>query len=1480
MEKCSHSHFTFFFFFLTFFLSSCGTIVQLNDLSEIRVSQNSNEYLLLDYFFAGPNLTYELSGSYLNNLQSPIPSISQRMTLYSSFQKAASNLPPNNFQLIQQNAVYRNIIYTLEGQLLSFWDISDLMSIKLLSAQAISGGKLLGFYQIYDSVNSGFMILQNISNGYLVSFYNETEPYKVSLVAGLQITIETDMELTGFSVYPIFNDIFTFILVKSQIYVIKFNPQNSTASIYYIFNSTSLQANSFSPIYFYYDSLNGYICDAENGVFALNLGNFFSEAIMTFNVNLLLRIPLSLGEIYSCTCNSQNLFVGTSQGIVDYKVPDMTFAQEYDRDLEKYENLELEGLSRLESVWNRISGYFTSNISTNFRIYNPTETYYGHLALSEYTTNLFGTEALLCETPPYTWIDGLPFFIFSTPNYLYVYQYNLPAMTTVAINNNYTFVGNLKVSNSKDEIIVPVTIYATDPTSMEIYNWRGLYLGNGYQQPYQINLYASIRIEENSGELYLPLSNYFSGQNISYSLSPFQQTDSGNITVINPPKYLLASSISVTPKLSFSPVLIMSENNFIQLLVAIPTDSAESYVFSFDNNGIPTLSHQISCTNSSMTSSNGVTFVYYIRYLIIECIFQDPSTGVYDVDWDIYTFETSYEYKYLRTHKWFQILNSAKIISLCMWNIAALRGDQVEIYSLNATDTTLTALPSINTNSIIGIPQFMPIDIATIYPGSCWSLYAYDFDAGLIWMNLTSFQAPYQVTVLGIAGSVKDIYTKITYANNKIYIISPQSEASNSFVAAEIPFHYTISGLEYLPIFPECIYTSISADYRFVAVLCENIKSNQIMIFDSFDFTFENLYAAVPISRVGSACIFYSNSIALLYVYEGESLQTYVLAQSVDNFMPPSSSSLLPSYSQTEVVWAKIEFNFTSPVTEEQTFDFMLTAENGYRNKTTIISIDLVPRGTVVLANADFDLSSSNLTSGNTIEVLKTQITENVPLQAVKGNNIKFGVFDTKKDDLMMDEQDCSAVSPICIASKYNLNEAIWQNHSSYDSCAFENTFYVSGSNEIFEYNLSAYPYSLKNIYNLSQIREAFLTNCYKIYTTPIQGILIASCYVYPAQNSMYPTIYLFVINLNDLPNSTLVPQTYLAASIEVADQQPCPLIYVYNLQCIDIYELQPANSTYTLVWISNINSEEIGVSMLQINSIMYLNQTDIILSDISSGFLWIKASISNRNKISYELYGQYTFPSRFIDDKSYYTSAALLSDQKTILATENNGKALLINICDAGLIAKSEFPQLADETNEWMYSLYVYEPQTLALYPISNSTFLWIRVLNYSESFDNCVYTDIPIGTDLNYFGQLKIFVTQETAVSLRFILLLQYTNSIQYSIILGEIRLSPIATFAPIEGFSAKTLKLVGYIDESGSQEAVGKFGLQWGKSKGEEKTSSHLDWYSRWYVWVSIIGGITLVVVALIIAIKKRRKRRRLVSISLLSIDKQYRYSISDL
>lgn len=156
-----------------------------------------------------------------------------------------------------------------------------------------------------------------------------------------------------------------------------------------------------------------------------------------------------------------------------------------------------------------------------------------------------------------------------------------------------------------------------------------------------------------------------------------------------------------------------------------------------------------------------------------------------------------------------------------------LRGNQIEVYNFapEISQVTLTSIGIIDSDSFPLFEEFEPIEIVQDY--YC-ELLVYDFSNGLVVIGLADDFDSFNFTSKGLIGNIQNSEVKMAYNCSRLVITPTGSNSDYGLVMLD-----RITNLvSTFPVMPGCSYSSISITLNFIAVFCDDILDNRVLVFD------------------------------------------------------------------------------------------------------------------------------------------------------------------------------------------------------------------------------------------------------------------------------------------------------------------------------------------------------------------------------------------------------------------------------------------------------------------------------------------------------------------------------------------------------------------------------------------------------------------------------------------------------------------------
>ena len=392
-------------------------------------------------------------------------------------------------------------------------------------------------------------------------------------------------------------------------------------------NATYLGVKQLKPVSLDFYNGIGYYCDSLLGVFEFSLANLTSTP-PTFPIVNELYEPLSFGSIFSCTLNSNGGFftVDTTGGTAVYSLPNLNQVYIYPFNASNPVN----PIYGMYSTFGYTAGYVNTQVTVKskksnvvtFRIYSNSVSYLNSLVIDLYLQSILLND--LSNTNPaftlYQSNSGSTFIIINGGLKLLVYLIEPGSILTFPPQPKpYTYSGTLTVTNGRISVNYPVGINGVSPNSTMIYPIKGLYPGL-YPAYTSYSLYV-LSVNQTTFTTYVPLSNYYTGCNVTYNL--INTTQNNYLTFTIPSKSQLLTTVNVSNVPSVIPTIFtLTSNSNFDIIAVIASNNAAIYMY--QNNALLAGPFSLGSGNPSLNVTQVVLYQGDVYYFILEC------SGVYN----------------------------------------------------------------------------------------------------------------------------------------------------------------------------------------------------------------------------------------------------------------------------------------------------------------------------------------------------------------------------------------------------------------------------------------------------------------------------------------------------------------------------------------------------------------------------------------------------------------------------------------------------------------------------------------------------------------------------------------------------------------------------------------------------------------------------------------------------------------------------------
>lgn len=686
------------------FLLVSFVVSQALPLMDFHIGKAENLTVALSDFTTGNLDSFSLSGSFnISNAQ--VPFITTSLIFSTRFTKKYSG---SQLSLI----VLDDILYSVWENGLVLYDISQISNIREILVLEYSENPVVNLFPV--SLFTG---------KFLISF-EETGVFQVLNLTSTEeiIKMRVQLKMANPLSCSFINDldyVWAFAYNSSYIEVVRFDLLISfTSSLYGNISSADLFNITEIVGFIVYQQL-GFVCDTNEGIFIF----YIQAALQKPTVIELIqnfRHPLMFGSIFSCYAEGNVLSVATSQGVAVYNLPFLGYLKNY---------------------YTKNSGAVQANLNYTIAASN------NHLQVYDNGLNI-GQALIMSQDYLYTSFKLLGnLLILNEKKELVFYNITSPSIKFFPQAGNYVYTGIVSVNKS----VFPIKVLGSDESG--IFNYTGPYLDSGYQQPKIIAEY----IYNFSYELTLPISNYFSGNNLNYNFI----SSLGNALVLE--KLVRVQSYSIDflydSLMATTGMLILGSANSLEILNL----------------------NSFSLLNAVQIPINGTLVSYTANntQVIIESF---TPQGLYQ---NYY----SRQGELLNSFSLDFIQNSTKLLSSNSY-VFALRGGCIDIYASNLQ------------MSLCGNTINPPISLTILDIAICNGLCVLDLFYGLLVFD-------YGVNTYKVI-NLPDKNSLALEANEEFLIVFTTSEA----------YVFDIEDFSYNSILMPCAPRSVSLSNSFLAVHC------------------------------------------------------------------------------------------------------------------------------------------------------------------------------------------------------------------------------------------------------------------------------------------------------------------------------------------------------------------------------------------------------------------------------------------------------------------------------------------------------------------------------------------------------------------------------------------------------------------------------------------------------------------------------------
>lgn len=1184
----------------------------LNSLEDLQFQSGETIAIALSTYIVGNNLTFALSGNFTtlegNVLPDlPAPSLHQRLTHHTRTAKPYPSLSNGQIGFVSDPSS-DSVYFNAAGSFVYAW---NLQTVTYLGSFAATGS-VVGIYAISASGSCTVLVLSYKKQQVVfeaAAFVQELgffpdEGFKVYFaMASAPLGTYIEKRKSYFYAYIWGQDaqgsglLTTYrISLSSAQTVIKLNS----------LTAASLSLPGFSPVGFTTLDSNGILCDQENGVLVLDVARWVKSSGRPI-VYSRFSDPTYYGRIVACSLAEDTLYVTTEKSQLVYAIEELGFGggdqiwlvceftpdeSEESRHIASATGLLIApDLGLIASVLQ-----YANSSDFSLRVLNNNNLYFGNGFITlEASLCSLGLDS--CVSPPAYTI--LPFkdyqarLVVDTLSSIQVFTLWMYAELLIEadITSTYRYIGEIQVDRAGEEIVkVPFSLIAWDAIGNFLYTTRNTTPDSGFTAPTEV-IHKLNSMDGLATVIYLPLSNYFSGHLVQYSLSLLPSPSNANLTY---PAPVALNSTYVFPAVQAAPFLSSLQFAEFTLLAVLSSNQITLFDASSSASLTPLSSLSPSQPGYSITQCTTVIQLFSsVTWVVVESERQIERGYAYI--WDIFnvsrpeapnwtasvTMESVDRFGKLQGRD--QLLFSQRTDSIFVGEIQENNGNTVFI-SLHSVTATSAQIPSLH-----------PVDFTVDFGDE--RLYVYDQHYGLI-QFLPSTSGMYVGNLSGIPLSPSP-HTVRLYLHDSLLMLLDPASLSNTVI--DYSADYRIIGS--FPLLPDSAYISASIAFNVLAIFANTPQGKGLLLFDREAEAFRSIIAFLPISEA-YALVAVEGDFYHAFGYDGVTLTRWSIGQRENGWLP--SSEWVPATCLERTVWAKLTFSFATLINQamyEAAVVIQATSGLGGAAQSTTVKVSLVNTGSYIRLAEEYT-GLSPLISGEAISLANDTLEMPVPLDFFLGSDLTFAFILNENIALPLKPQvTCNPASAlVCISAKQYLCEDC---PSAPDSMPTVLAFLMTPHYTYFaSYNLIIRQSSDSNLtFAMEEIREMNVVVCYLL--GEVEGaedlVVVAGVEVKGA----YSGQFLLLLNSTDISQSLSFELSTMLLTIEAAQEDGEIRIFASDIS--RIFVLTASNGTLALS--SIISRASLNINAFSPTSVEYLNRDFILVADCYTGLFALQRS-------------------------------------------------------------------------------------------------------------------------------------------------------------------------------------------------------------------------------------------------------------------------------
>lgn len=1255
----------------------------------LQVSSDNQVSLPLSDYVLGDNLTYSITGYYYNASGSRIPQTSQPLiTQGMSLVWSRTKGPNFDVTAIVQDAANADVIYTVDDSIITAWNksafpvLTPIASLELnpqpMYVYPFTGVGSLGCVLLVSSAfyeksqeESLFIQAACLNASSLQNYTNLFEPEPI-----FEVLQGVDFQLRAFQLY-----IYLIRQRENYEYVSFFvMPQDMSRSPVVLWElfPEDLGVEALSPVRFAGIGNIGVLCDPSR-VFILNMTNITMKPpeLRTFlgDIN---------GIVLDCLVIDTTLLITTYEGVFNYTL------------LDEYPLLIVQASQPLAEYSSNLRGHFTQfnpvgqTLALYFGVFNhTTRPSFSFAVINAAAQDLRQAIVLEISTSALQDTEGdvfLPFLliesdehmyvIFDSPTCLLVYQiYRIPTLIfEPVIKGAYSYIGQVWT----DSQAFPINVTALDIHSLALIQRDPLpplklihYLGSSD------SVYTDI---------YFPASDYLFGPNLTYDIGLISSSYP-NVNKTIPP--LLTYNESLTYSVS-SPARVKTIDLETESFMAVLSNNS---VLLYNCLGVNMTFSLLASLQPSQASFQATDFVFVIlgstsfKGLVIASTLN--STVVFDL------FSLSKPQSPLLVNSLNRTMSPPQRMHGADGYVYALLPGEIlmlVLLSSSSYNSPLVKFQVISAATIVSpkLGSFVPLDCTSSINSTL--LWIYEQHLGLAYIQMTVGNSILELIVVNYTGGNEVTLAMQAISSWQWVFVVGGPAYQLVGLTPNITGNYQVTTV--FPSLPYCTYTLPVTANVYIALLCTNQTSSQVLIFDTTSTLPNALVTAVwlPSPDVSITLSYVSASLYHLFTYDGQTLTRYLIGQFAEAWQPASQ---LFTNTLGTAVWARCTLNFAEPPNElEYTIELNLTASDSVGGfQSLIIELIVVNPGTFIITSSGNN--TSPLVQGR--PQLYTSLQEiPLPTSYFTGLDVSFSLYVNDGRMIPVNPSDfCDPSSYfVCLTDKSYVCEDCYDPFIESNIIAFlndENKMMYFASEDLISAQAH---YVLEDLlplqFNISDMLNLTSSECYLLahvqnYNLDSVNIVTAACFGQTQTNQT--SSFLMFLNITEVTAEKAVQLlgfrvTMLAAAMCNGEI----LVFASDGANVYVYLLNGTEFEYY----SKITAGSLSLTWLAPSSLQFVSDTLFVLGDQNNGVVLLRMEESN---------GQPVFT---------------IAERLTMEFGDNSIVALRVYVKEQELYVLSRMGHVS-------------------LYDLSTSPAAFIRSINPVENGEFVPYTN-TMDTDVNF--------------------------------------------------------------------------------------------------------------------------------------------------